>query len=66
MNTIEKNLKIAYNLAGYRERYAMENGARHIVTINGHTCYKWIYAPSDPYQDANGATFDIVRGAWIN
>lgn len=66
MKTVENILKKAYNLGGYRERYAMEHGARHTITINGNICYKWIYAPSDPYQDANGATFDTVRGAWIN
>lgn len=63
---IEKYTKKAYNAGGYRERYAMQHGAPRAVIINGNKCIIWYYAPSDPYQDANGATFDTVRGVWIN
>lgn len=66
MNTIENNVKKAYNAGGFRERYAMEHGAPRVIIINGNKCIQWIYAPSATYQDANGATFDTVRGVWIN
>ena len=59
-------LYIAYNKAGYRERYAMENGKRIYKNINGHNCVAFTYSRRDDYQDANGATYDIDRGAWIN
>jgi hypothetical protein len=58
--------KKAYETAGYRERYAMEHGNRATVYINGHKCYKYTYSSTKEYQDANGATFDAVRGAWID
>lgn len=28
----------AYNTAGFRERYAMENGNKSTVYLNGHKC----------------------------
>lgn len=58
--------KKAYESAGYRERYAMEHGNRATVYINGHKCYKYTYSSTKEYQDANGATFDTVRGTWID
>lgn len=59
-------MKAAYEKAGYRERYAMENGNRTIIYINGNKCYKFTYSKFSDYQDANGATYDTVRKAWIN
>ena len=59
-------MKKAYESAGFRERYAMEHGNRTTVFINGHKCYKYTYSSTKEYQDANGATFDTVRGAWID
>lgn len=59
-------MKNAYAVAGFRERYAMENGNRATVYINGHKCIKFTYSEFIEYQDANGATFDTVRGAWID
>ena len=56
----------AYNVGGFRERYAMEHGNRTTVYINGHKCVKFTYSPRIEYQDANGAIFDTVRGSWIN
>lgn len=56
----------ARNAAGWRENYAMDNGASEIVYINGHKCFKFTYSADNVYQDANGATFDAVRGVWIN
>ena len=58
--------KKAYETAGYRERYAMEHGNRATVYIDGHKCIKFTYSKSIEYQDANGATFDTVRGVWID
>ena len=55
----------AYNVGGFRERYAMDHGNKAIVFINGALCYKFTYSKYDEYQDANGATFDTRRGAWI-
>lgn len=59
-------MKKAYAAAGFRERYAMENGNRSTVYINGHKCIKFTYSSTKEYQDANGATFDTVRGVWID
>lgn len=56
----------AYNAGGLRERYAMEHGNKTTITVNGHKCYKFTYSKNSSYQDANGATFDTARGAWIN
>ena len=56
----------AYAAAGFRERYAMKNGNRATVYINGHRCIKYTYSKYLEYQDANGATFDTVRGIWID
>lgn len=56
----------AYAAGGFRERYAMEHGNKTTLIINGRKCYKFTYSPCKEYQDANGATFDTVRGVWIN
>lgn len=58
--------KRAAAAAGWRERFTMENGNRATVYINGNKCYKYTYSKHIEYQDANGATFDTVRGVWIN
>ena len=59
-------MKNAYAVAGFRERYAMENGNRATVYINGHKCIKFTYSEFIEYQDANGATYDTVRESWID
>ena len=56
----------AYSLAGFRERYAMEHGNRATVYINGEKCYKFTYSKYKEFQDANGATYNTVRGVWID
>lgn len=56
----------AYNAGGFRERYAMEHGNKSVIFANGHKCIKYTYSKYNEYQDANGATFDTVRGVWIN
>lgn len=55
----------AAKYAGYRERYAIANGERRTRWINGHKCYVFEYSTKLEYQDANGATYDTVRRAWI-
>ena len=59
-------MKKAYSAGGFRERYAMEHGNKTIIYINGHKCYKYTYSTRAEYQDANGATYDTARGAWID
>lgn len=54
-----------YKNGGYRERFAMSKGNRRIVFINGHKCYRYNYAPTVEYQDANGAIYDTVTETWI-
>lgn len=56
----------ARQTAGAREKFAMEIGNRQTIFANGHKCYKFTYSVYEPYQDANGATFDTVRGQWID
>jgi len=56
----------AYEKAGYRERYAMENGNKTALYINGHKCFKFTYDKRKDYQDANGATYDTVAKSWID
>ena len=54
-----------YENGGFRERFAMTKGARRVVYINGHLCFKFNYADSIEYQDANGATYDTITETWI-
>lgn len=56
----------AYNAGGFRERYAMEHGNKAVIYVHGQKCYKFTYPAQEEYQDANGATFNAVRGVWIN
>ena len=65
-NPKSAEMKRAYESEGFRERYAMEHGNRTTVFINGHKCYKYTYSSTKEYQDANGATYDTVRGSWID
>lgn len=57
--------QIAYNRAGYRERYAMTKGKRETKIVNGHKLWIFNYSDDDPYQDANGSTYDVTEGRWI-
>ena len=59
-------MKNAYILGGYRERYAMENGNKTTLYINGHKLFKFTYSRFNPFQDANGATYDVTGKRWIN
>ncbi len=52
--------------AGFKEKYAMENGEKSVEYINGHKCYVFTYSDRSEYQDGNGATYDTVAKKWIN
>ena len=52
--------------AGNRELYAIAHGERRTRWINGRKCFVFEYNTKDKYQDANGATYDTVRKAWID
>ena len=59
-------MKKAYETGGYRERYAMDNYAtKEVKKINGRKYWIFRYSSSDPYQDANGATFDTKSRRWV-
>ena len=58
------DMKEAYKNGGARERYAMENGHRSTLYINGNKCYKFTYSIYDEYQDANGAIYDTILKCW--
>lgn len=56
----------AYAEAGYREKYAMEHGKKTTKRDRrGHTLWVFTYSADDPYQDANGATYDATEGRWV-
>lgn len=57
---------IAWNKAGHRERFAMQNGNKNAIYLRGHKCWRYTYSKYEPYQDANGATFDTVSQTWID
>ena len=65
-NQFEKEMEAAKKTAGYRERYAMNHGKIHAKSENGERSYTWTYSTLDPYQDANGATYNASRGRWVN
>ena len=58
--------QLAYNRAGFRERYAMTHGRREVRRNGNHIWWVFSYSPDDEFQDANGATYDVTEGRWIN
>jgi hypothetical protein len=58
-------MRTAYNAGGFRERYAMENGNKTVLYINGEKCFKFTYSQYKEYQDANGAIYNTTRKCWI-
>ena len=58
--------KAAFNVAGWRERYAMEHGNATTIFINGDKCIKYTYSSAAAYQDANGAIYNTIKKQWIN
>lgn len=61
-----EEMKTAYNVGGFRERYAMEHGNKVIIYCGGHKCFKFTYSHYKEYQDANGAIYDTVLKCWRN
>ena len=59
-------MQTAYKNGGYREQFAMVNGNKVEIYVNGHKCFKFTYSSRKEYQDANGATYDTVTKSWIN
>lgn len=59
------DMRKAWEVGGYRERYAMRNGNKVMKYINGHMCFVFTYSKRNEYQDANGATYDTVQKQWI-
>lgn len=57
--------KRMYARAGARERYAMENGHPTTVVDGERVLIRFTYSEYDPYQDANGATYDVGAGKWV-
>lgn len=57
-------MQTAYEKGGYRERFAMENGNKTEIYVNGHKCYKFTYSQNIEYQDANGSIYDTVENRW--
>lgn len=57
--------KEAWKAAGYREHYAMQYGAKEIKKENNKKYLVYTYSQNDPYQDANGATYDMAEGRWV-
>lgn len=56
----------AYKNGGYRERYAMENGNKTVIFVNGEKCFKFTYSENKKYQDANGAVYNTVSKSWVD
>ena len=55
----------AYKAGGWRERYAIDHGTATEIEYGGDKCIRFNYDHNDPYQDANGAIWDVTRQKWI-
>lgn len=55
----------AYEKGGYRERYAMEHGNKIEMWKDGQHFWKFTYSKLKPYQDANGALYNLDTGTWV-
>ena len=49
---------------GWRERYAIDHGKAIQTEEGGHKVIRWYYDHNDPYQDANGAMWDVTEQRW--
>lgn len=67
-SSLEKAKQIfdAWLKGSARERYAVENGNADFDSIYGNGFIEFTYSEFDPYQDANGALYDIKRKEWRN
>ena len=55
----------AYKAGGWRERYAIDHGIPKEKTEDNHVCIRFDYDINDPYQDANGAMWDVTQQKWV-
>lgn len=65
-NYRSEEMRTAYEMGGYRERYAMKHGNKQTVYIKGHKCFKFTCSKHLEYQDWNGAIYDTVSRKWID
>lgn len=56
----------AWDVGGWRERFAMVNGNRGVRYESGRKLYVFTYNKYYKYQEANGATYDVAAQAWVN
>lgn len=57
--------RIAKSKAGFRERFAMENGKKEKIIINGVLYYKYTYSEGLEFQDGNGCMFNTKSLEWV-
>lgn len=57
--------RIAKSKAGFRERFAMENGKKEKIIINGVLYYKYNYSSDLDFQDGNGCMFNTKILEWV-
>lgn len=55
----------AYKRGGFRERYAVNNGTPRLAMFGCHRVIVYEYGKDDPYQDGNGAMYDVAMERWI-
>jgi len=60
-----KEKREATEKAGFREKYAMQHGTEKKKTENGEKLYVFTFSENEKFQDANGATYNATRRAWI-
>ena len=58
-------MKEAWEAARWRERFAVDNGNKNIVYVNGLKCLRFTYSRYKEYQDSNGVIYDTVKKQWI-
>ena len=66
MKSNKEMYKKAYEKGGYRERFAMDNGTAIFKKWGSNDCVSFEYSLEIPYQDGNGATYDLTAQKWIN
>lgn len=65
-NFISPEMNKAWEVGGWRERFAMVNGHRAVKHMDGRKVYVFTYGKYYKYQEANGATYDVAAQAWVN
>ena len=67
---IDAQIKAASKSAGYREQYAIDlyKNNRAVLEIErgqDYCLFRFLYSSNDPFQDANGATWERMRERWV-